>query len=346
MPILTRPIRVIALTGSNHEKTFTWQLRGECLLPYLRPLGVEVETARLPRRQRDTWELFDRLRGYDIAWLHRRTFWPSDLRRLRPVARHLVLDIDDPINLSSTALFNFSLGRCLKFRATTRACSAVLAASDGLVELTRPHNPHVHLVPLCANPAAYSMQARPRPSGAPLRLLWMGSTSTFKYLTQVRPHLELIGKECRGVELTVIGHAELRVRHLRLRNLSWSPATERQELDNSHVGLVPMIRDRWTMAKAAFKPLQYLASGLPFIGSRVGVNVRLADGGKNGLLADSPREWVQAVQRLRNDEVQRYRMGCHGVEYVRKYHSPEVLAARVAEIFAQLLSQGLSHRAA
>ena len=70
-----------------------------------------------------------------------------------------------------------------------------------------------------------------------------------------------------------------------------------------------MQADRWTRAKAALKPLQYLASGMPFLGHPVGVNVRLADGGRNGVLADSPAEWAEAVSRLAADEGRRGTLG-------------------------------------
>jgi glycosyltransferase involved in cell wall biosynthesis len=277
------------------------------------------------------------MRGYDIVWLHRHTFWPSEVRHLRKVARLLVLDIDDPVNLSSSKMFNFALSRCLRFRATVKASDAVLAASDGLVDIARQHSDNVHFVPLCAEPDAYSMQAQPRQPGDPLRLLWIGAHSTFKYLESAREHLEAVGEQCAGVELTVVGHSNLKLQKLAVRNLKWSPATDRDELDRSHVGLVPMIRDRWTMAKAALKPLQYLSSGLPFIGSPVGVNIRLAYDGRNGILADTPADWVGAVRRLRDDEAARLSMGRQGIAYIQRYHSPEVLAARVAAVFQQLV---------
>jgi glycosyltransferase involved in cell wall biosynthesis len=336
---MRQALRVLALTASNPEKHYTWRLRVELLLPHLAARQIHVATWRLGKNRSERCALFDSLRGFDIVWIHRALLWPSELRRLRRVARHMVLDIDDPVCYSSSNLGNFSLPRCLKFRATVRRCDAVVAASDGLVTLAANHNGNAFLLPLCAEPARYAMHARPRLSGEPLRLLWLGGKSTFKYLEHVRPQLEAVGRECPQAELVVVAHSRFSLTSMPVTNRPWNPENEREQLTRCHVGLVPMARDRWTQAKAALKPLQYLASGMPFIGSKVGINVRLADQGRNGVLVDDRAEWIGAVRRLHRDEALRQHMGRTGVEYIRRYHAPEVLADRVAEIFHSLSRQ-------
>jgi glycosyltransferase involved in cell wall biosynthesis len=343
---MPQSLHVLALSATNQEKTHTWRLRVGLLTPHLQARNIFVETCWLPREAYQRRALFARLRGFDLVWIHRALFWPRELRLLRGVGRHLVLDIDDPVCYSSSAFANFKLARWLKFPMTTRACSAIVAASDGLVELARRHNPNTILLPLCADPEAYSMRPRHRISDDPLRLLWMGAKSTFKYLAQVRPHLEAVGRACPCTELTVVGHSELELSSMPVHNRPWSHAEDQAALARCHVGLVPMADDRWTRAKAALKPLQYLASGMPFIGSRVGINCRLADEGRNGLLANDAPEWVDAVRRLHEDEPLRYRMGSHGVTYIRQHHSAEGLAERLAELFWSLTGQAAPARRA
>lgn len=327
------PLRVLAITGTTITKTPTWRLRVEILIPLLRGHGIEVTPLHLPREHNTIRACLDATSPFDVAWLHRKILWPSELKRLERKVRAIVLDIDDPVNISSSRFAHFSLPRCLKFRATARRSAAIVAACDGLVDIARRHNPNVYYEPLCMELEQYSLAPRSRAAGEPLKLLWLGGPSTFKYLEQIRPHLEMIGKALSHITLTVVGHSQLVLENMPVTNLAWSPATERTELDSAQVGLVPLADNRWTRAKAALKPLQYLASGMPFIGSPVGVNKRFADGGRNGLLAKTPDEWCAAVKRLEQDEDLRQRMGQNGVEYVRKNHAPGVLAAKVAEVF-------------
>lgn len=330
------PIQVLALSRTNPANHQTRRLRVDLLVEELRRRNVHVTVQSLPRG-REKAEFFRSATHYDIVWLHRYTTWPWELSRLCALGQHLVLDIDDPVGYSASHPDAWSIARSLKFRFTARRSEAILAASDGLVELGRVHNRQTRFVPLCADPAAHSMQPRRRPANEPFRLLWVGSRSTFKYLEAIRPQLEAVGELAFRLELVVVAHAELRLERLRVHNVAWSPAAEREQFARCQVGLVPLSDDRWTRAKAALKPLQYLANGLPFIGSPVGVNRRLADDQRNGLLAATPEEWTSAVARLATNEDQRLRMGAQGVDYIRRYHSPEMLAAQVAEVFRELV---------
>lgn len=331
-----RPLRVLALTRTVCEHTLTWRLRVEVLLPWLQDRRIEVDAGRLPRRSADLPEFCRERQGYDLLWLHRVTFWPSELRLLKTLAPRMVLDIDDPVGLSSSRPFNFALNRYLKFRATARAADAVLGASEGLCELARPYCENVHHVPLCCEPDAYSLRAAARRNGEPLRLVWLGSRSTFKYLDALRPRLEEVGRQVGNVALTVVGHSSLSLRHLPVTNLPWSPANDQDTLRSGHVGLAPVRADRWTRAKASLKPLQYLASGMPFVGNPVGVNVPFAGSGSRGLLADTTAEWVDAIARLERDEDARFAMGERGIEYVLEQHAAAPLAGQVADVFDSL----------
>ncbi|MGC3970947.1 MAG: glycosyltransferase [Pirellulales bacterium] len=333
-----RPLRVLALTRTKPSQPPTWTLRVERLVPYLRDQhGIEVDARRWPYGRAEKEAFLREHTGYDIVWLHRYTTWPWELQRLRTAGKHLVLDVDDPVGYSSSNFANFSLSRWLKFRATARGCDAVLAASDGLVDLAAAHNARTRLVRLCGDPAAHSLTVRHRAPGEPLRLLWLGSRATFKYLESIRPHLEAIGKLKRNIELVVVGHSPLTLEHLRVTNVPWNREAELEQFARCHVGLVPLTDDRWTRAKATLKPLQYLANGLPFIASPVGVNIRISDCGSNGVLAATPERWADAAERFDANEELRLQMGRAGIEYVLAHHSPDVLADLVAAEFRSLV---------
>ncbi len=333
-------MKVVALTNTNIEKHLTWKLRVELLLPQLRAAGIEVETHCLPKPAEARSELFQRLRGFDALWLHRHTFGPRELEQVRPIARHLVFDFDDPVCYNSSSLWTYSFSKSRRFKAVLKQSSAVLAASPGLYRLAAAHTPNVHLSWLCADPASHSMKIHRRAANEPFRLLWLGHRSTFKYLERVKPQLEAVGRQCENVSLTVVGHSELTLKHLPVVNHAWSPDTEAQALISCQLGLCPLSKDRWTRAKAALKPLQYLANGVPFMGPPVGVLVDYAGQGERGILADSPRDWVAAVQQLQADESLRQQMGQAGIQYIQSTHSPETLGRQVAKIFLGLAQTG------
>ncbi len=333
-----RPLSILALTRTVPERHLTWKLRIGLLAPHLENYNIRVFAHQLPRDPQEKTRFLQQVGKFDIVWLHRYTSWPWEISRLRELGQHLVFDIDDPVGYSASNWGNVSLSRWLKFRATVSHSSAIFAASDGLVELASKQHRRVRLLPLCADPYSHQLKVTPRGSHEPLRLLWVGNKSTFRYLETVRTQLETIGRTGLPVELVVVGHSELKLSHLRVTNLRWSPAVEREQFERCHVGLAPLTIDRWTQAKATLKPLQYLANGMPFIGTPVGVNHRFARSGTQGLLAHTPDEWLSAVRMLEADEQQRQAMGQRGVDYVMARHSPEVLAERAAREFWALAS--------
>jgi glycosyltransferase involved in cell wall biosynthesis len=317
----------------------TWDLRIGRLLPFLRDEhGIDVDTFDLPAEGRAKRRLLRELRDYDVAWLHRHTMWPLELRLVQRAAKHLVFDYDDPVLYRARRPEKRSIARRLRFSATLRRCSAVLAASDRLVELAQPWCDNVVYSPLCLVPEGYSWRVRPRAADEPLRLVWLGSRSVTRYLEGARPALAAIGGACANVELTVVGHLdEFHAGDLPVTCHRWSPEVDARELERAHVGLVPMPDDPWAHGKAAMKPLQYLASGMPFVGSPVGVNLRMAGDGRRGLLASNPDDWVTAIQKLAADEPLRRRMAEEGIVYVREHHSPAVLAACAARVFRDVV---------
>jgi glycosyltransferase involved in cell wall biosynthesis len=66
------------------------------------------------------------------------------------------------------------------------------------------------------------------------------------------------------------------------------------------IGLCPLAETKFNRSKSWLKPLELSAVGVPWIGSPRPEYVRL-NGMGCGLLADTPRRWYQAINRLRNN---------------------------------------------
>jgi hypothetical protein len=53
----------------------------------------------------------------------------------------------------------------------------------------------------------------------------------------------------------------------------WSLDREAEHLSEIDIGLMSLRDDPWTRGKSAFKLLQFMAAGIPVVGSAVGLNV-------------------------------------------------------------------------
>ena len=63
----------------------------------------------------------------------------------------------------------------------------------------------------------------------------------------------------------------------------------------------------WNRGKCAFKIVQYMSVGVPFVASAVGLNARLAEVSGAGFIASTEEEWTEALSVLLRNEISEQR---------------------------------------
>ena len=125
--------------------------------------------------------------------------------------------------------------------------------------------------------------------------------------------------------MTVIGGKAPVIENVDVRELPWSESTEVQQINEFDVGIMPLPKSEWSLGKCAFKLIQYMACGVPVVGSRIGANVEVVDHG-SGFLADSEDEWLNAFRSLRDDADLRLEMGRQARQHIEKDYSLQAYA--------------------
>lgn len=327
---MPQPRQIVAVTRKLQAASFQQRIEG--YLPLLARHGLHVTVRELPHSTPAQLRLLRELRAADAVWWQRHLLTPWLLPALRPLSPKLVFDYDDPLTLSART-GRPSLTRRVRFAAMLRRCRAAVAASDHLAGLARPHCREVHVVPMAVDlpDATTSLDARP----GPVRLLWLGSRATQPYLDEIAPVLAQLGETLGDtVRLRLVAHEPMAFGPLAVEYEPWSPAAQDAALRACHVGLCPMPDTLWTRGKCPYKVLQYMAHGMPFVGSHVGENPIVAGIGDTarGLCATTPDEWLAALHRLIDDAALRGAMGQRGRLYIEQHHARERLAERIAAI--------------
>jgi glycosyltransferase involved in cell wall biosynthesis len=134
-------------------------------------------------------------------------------------------------------------------------------------------------------------------------------------------------------KLLVIGAPEFRINGVDVEARPWVSATEVDDLRRIDIGVMPLRDDPWARGKCALKALQYMALGIPTICSPVGANAEVITHGRNGLLAATDDEWVDALRRLVRSPADRRVLGEAGLQTVQTRYSRDVHAPTVARIF-------------
>lgn len=154
----------------------------------------------------------------------------------------------------------------------------------------------------------------------PIKIGWIGSPTTLKYLEALRPVLNKINNK-HSIELIIIGGGKSIDFKGKETLISWSEEGEVKEIQRLDIGIMPLTDSPWEEGKCGYKLIQYMACGLPVVGSPIGVNIELITPGENGFLASTENEWVNQLETLIWDRDLRLKMGCKGLNRVKNHYS-------------------------
>lgn len=274
-------------------------------------------------------------RKADIVLVLRKTLPPPLLWALRKVSRRLIFDLDDAIFCNTDG--SPSATRMSRFRAMASACDRVMAGNAFLAEVSGRYNSRVSIMPTAVDVARYQ-PGKCKPDDS-FDVVWIGSSSTRKYLEEVLPALRLAATRIPRLRLKIIADFDLDAPGFPTLAVPWSAQTEAAELASAHVGIAPMRADDWSRGKCALKVLQYMAAGLPVVSSPVGVNREAVVDGESGFLVDDDAAWVEALLALANDTELTARMGRVGRARVERLYAQDVVAGALLAAFAETLSE-------
>jgi glycosyltransferase involved in cell wall biosynthesis len=157
---------------------------------------------------------------------------------------------------------------------------------------------------------------------------WAGTTGGLSYLDPLADVFRRLSDD-HVAELEVVSSAPWRGPAQFHR---WTLAEETSLFQRFDIGIMPLPSTDYTRAKAGFKLLQYMSAGLPVVASPLGVNRELIDQSGGGVLADSPREWDDALRTLASDPQLRSRLGRAGRSFVERYADVEAKGDLLANL--------------
>lgn len=254
---------------------------------------------------------------------------------LRKLSRRLVFDLDDAVFCRDTG--EASSGRMRRFRAITRRADAVWCGNDYLADMVRQSRDErtldqVTVIPTAIDPHQYrasNLQA------GNVALVWIGSSSTRRYVESLLPALNQLAGEHTNIRLRVIADFSIESNGIPIECVPWTSHTEADELARCHIGLAPLNDDAWTRGKCGCKILQYMASGLPVVSSDMPAHRRLL-GDDCGLFADTDAKWGAALSSLIESRELRERMGRAAVKRVSEQCSIEAVFPRMLRTLESL----------
>lgn len=287
-------------------------------------------------------------RRYDVLWIHYELFpyLPAPFERLAGWARKpIIFDFDDAVfHMYDDA--KLPLARFLlkgKLAPLLRKAAACCCGNPYLQAYASRYCVNSVVVPTVVDTDVYVPRSGRREG--PLVIGWIGSPSTWHNVEPILPMLRKVARE-RQLRLRVIGGgpaAEAAAAATgEIEAVDWREETEVEEVQNMDIGIMPLLDAPFQRGKCGYKLIQYMACGVPVVASPVGVNSDIVQEGKNGLLAEGPDQWREALLRLIDDAELRRGMGEAGrIRAVERY-SLASQAPRLVEIFKSVVKPELA----
>ena len=274
-----------------------------------------------------------RARRYDLVLVHRESAPlgpPLVERALGLLGRRYVFDFDDAIQLGpvhpSNRRWRF-LRHPSRVSAAVRGAAAVIAGNEYLAEWARERNDNVTVISTPVD-ADRHQPVRGAKGAGPLVIGWVGSSTTAPYLHLLDDALDALAPD-HDLVVRVVG-GEYTHPRARVEVLPYDLEREAGILQTFDIGVLPEPDDAWTRGKGAFKALLYMASGVPTVASRIGVNAEVV--GDAGFCVDGTAGWIEALRRLAGDPELRAQLGARGRARVLERHSVVVQAPRLAAV--------------
>ncbi len=331
-------IRFFAYEKFLREEGFTFEFQSLLSDQYLKQLysnGKRSYLTLLILYIRRCFFLLFNSSKFDLVWIEKELFpgLPTgiELYFMKRMKR-VILDYDDAVHLNYK---NKKWGRENKLEKLMAQAQCVFSGSPFLEKVAlQAGQKNVVRVPTPVEVGPYQEIIKQNP----LRVGWIGSSASEKYLLVLYPLIEKL-KERPEFEFYFMGTSDISWLILsNVKVLPWSEDSEKKLLEKLDVGLMPLNHGPWEEGKCSYKILLYSAHGVPAIASTVGMNTEVITHGFNGLLVED--QWLEALDlfsKMSQDDFGQYSI--HAYKRVRSHYSYSVVYDIIKKNFLTLLKR-------
>jgi glycosyltransferase involved in cell wall biosynthesis len=282
-----------------------------------------------------------KLKQYDVVWVEKELFpfFPSFAERLlNSLGIPYMVDYDDALfhryDQHRSLLIRTILGK--KIDMVMNKSALVIAGNKYLASRAKLAGANqVKIIPTVIDLERYNYKTKVS-SEKELIIGWIGSPSTTHYLLDLNEVFMKLKKKFH-VRVVAVGASSPALKKSDIDVVPWSEKSEVDSIQKFDIGIMPLTDSPWERGKCGYKLIQYMACGLPVIGSPVGINKDIIEHGVNGFLAQSLREWENALSKLLERSDMRLEMGRYGRKRVEDWYSLQIQAPRLQALLEEVV---------
>ncbi len=260
---------------------------------------------------------------YDLLFVQREAmpFGPAIFEYLyQNIGRMpMVLDLDDATYVRYVSPTYGRLGSALKFFGKTDKlidrADLVICGNRYIAEYAERRGTPATVIPTIVDTEIF----RPLDKDNDIPVIgWIGTHSTFPFVERLFPTLQkLAEKHDFRLKLVGTGREKIALEGVEVDCQPWSLEREVSDFQNLDIGLYPIsvsgsASEDWLAGKSGFKAVQYMAVGVPFVMSPVGICGEMGLHGETHFNAETDEDWYNFLEKLLSDSNLRGQMGKAG----------------------------------
>lgn len=277
--------------------------------PALAEAGITLVVGAWPKDKSVRRETLAQAETADAVIVSSRLLARRHVRALRVRTSRLGFDFDDALPYrDSSRRASSSSTRRRRFAAIVKAADRITAGNAYLKGLVTVHARIARVIPTVV--PTPPTPPTPEPDDGPLRIGWIGASSTMPYLEAAGPVFSQLAESGHEFCVRTIADRDPELpAGIMTESVPWRLEDWEQMLQEAHIGVAPLPDDAWTRGKCGLKVLQLLALGRPVVASAVGVQTEQIRPGETGFLARTDAELRDGLERLLEDKALRQTMG-------------------------------------
>jgi glycosyltransferase involved in cell wall biosynthesis len=152
------------------------------------------------------------------------------------------------------------------------------------------------------------------------------------------PVLEkLAQKHSFVLKIVGAGTEDIQIKGVKVENLVWNLEREISDFQSLDVGLYPIATlksasNEWVLGKSGFKAIQYMAVGIPFVMSPIGVCAEIGEPNLTHFNAATDEDWYNSLDELLSDRELREKMGAEARKHCLKHYNIPLQTKILAQI--------------
>lgn len=229
--------------------------------------------------------------------------------------------------------------------AILREVHGVICENACVAEYARQYNSRVAVVPDAPQIEVFD-RFRDHVTRNPQRVVlgWVGGPENIGHLYRILEPLESLFARFPQLHLRVVGGDDRGIPQF--EHVRWSARScyNQEEMVREvlafDIGLFPLFHNEDARARGTLKAKVYMSGEVAAVCEDYGENPGLIEDGVNGLLASSPQQWYDRLERLILNPDERAAIARRGLETIRKRFTAAQVFAQLVAAFEEVLGDG------